>query len=119
MKKILIANRGAAAARILRAVRALGLRSVVVYSEADADLPYVRQADESYCIGPAPARASYLNQDLLLEVMARCGADALHPGYGFLSENAQFAGWKWRGIASSARRPSGSTRSAIRRVRVR
>ena len=91
MKKILIANRGAAAARILRAVRALGLRSVVVYSEADADLPYVRQADESCCIGPAPARASYLNQDLLLEVMARCGADALHPGYGFLSENAQFA----------------------------
>ncbi len=91
MKKILIANRGAAAARILRAVKALGLQSVAVYSEADADLPYVRQADESFCIGPAPARASYLNQDLLLEVMARCGADALHPGYGFLSENAQFA----------------------------
>jgi len=91
MKKILIANRGAAAARILRAVKALGLQSVAVYSEADADLPYVRQADESFCIGPAAARASYLNQDLLLEVMARCGADALHPGYGFLSENAQFA----------------------------
>lgn len=91
MKKILIANRGAAAARILRAVKALGLQSVAVYSEADADLPYVRQADESFCIGPAPARASYLNQDLLLEVMARCGADALHPGYGFLSENAEFA----------------------------
>ena len=58
MKKILIANRGAAAARILRAVKALGLQSVAVYSEADADLPYVLQADESYCIGPAPARAS-------------------------------------------------------------
>lgn len=91
MKKILIANRGAAAMRILRAVRALGLQSVVVYSEADADLPYVRQADESVCIGPAPARDSYLNQDALLDAMARCGADALHPGYGFLSENAQFA----------------------------
>lgn len=91
MKKILIANRGAAAARILRAVKALGLQSVAVYSEADADLPYVGQADESVCIGPAPARDSYLNQDALLDAMARCGADALHPGYGFLSENAQFA----------------------------
>jgi len=91
MKKILIANRGAAAARVLRAVKALGLQSVVVYSEADADLPYVRQADESVCVGPAPARESYLNQDALLGAMARCGADALHPGYGFLSENAEFA----------------------------
>ncbi|MCW0211007.1 MAG: ATP-grasp domain-containing protein [Achromobacter sp.] len=91
MKKILIANRGAAAARILRAVKALGLRSVAVYSEADAELPYLRQADERFCIGPAPARDSYLNQDALLGVMARCGADALHPGYGFLSENAAFA----------------------------
>lgn len=91
MKKVLIANRGAAAARILRAVHALGLQSVVVYSEADRDLPYVQQAGESYCIGPPPARDSYLNQDLLLDVMARSAADALHPGYGFLSENAQFA----------------------------
>ncbi|MBO9355945.1 ATP-grasp domain-containing protein [Bordetella petrii] len=91
MKKILIANRAAAAARVLRAVRALGLQSVVVYSEADRDLPYVAQADESICIGPAPARDSYLNQDALLEAMARCGADAVHPGYGFLSENAGFA----------------------------
>lgn len=91
MKKVLIANRAAAAARVLRAVRALGLRSVVVYSEADRDLPYVEQADESVCIGPAPARESYLNQETLLDVMARVGADAVHPGYGFLSENAAFA----------------------------
>lgn len=91
MKKILIANRAAAAARVLRAVRALGLQSVVVYSEADRDLPYVAQADESLCIGPASARDSYLNQDAILDAMARCGADALHPGYGFLSENAGFA----------------------------
>ncbi|CAM3841805.1 biotin carboxylase N-terminal domain-containing protein [Bordetella tumulicola] len=91
MKKILIANRAAAAARILRAVREMGLKSVVVYSEADRDLPYVAQADESICIGPAPARDSYLNQALLLDVMARCRADAVHPGYGFLSENAGFA----------------------------
>lgn len=91
MKKILIANRGAAAERIQRAARALGLKAVIVHSEADKDLPYVREAEESYCIGPAPALQSYLNQDVLLETMRRSGADALHPGYGFLSENPAFA----------------------------
>jgi len=91
MKTLLIANRGAAAARVLRAARALGLRTVAVYSEADADLPYLQQADEAYCIGPAPARDSYLNQDAILAVLARSRADAVHPGYGFLSENAGFA----------------------------
>ncbi len=91
MNKVLIANRGAAASRIIRAVEALGLKPVVVYSEADAQLPYVQQAREAYCIGPAPARESYLNQEALLECMRRSGADALHPGYGFLSENAAFA----------------------------
>ena len=91
MKKVLVANRGAAAARIIRAVEGLGLQAVVVYSEADAQLPYVQQAAESYCIGPAPARQSYLDQQALLDCMRRSGADALHPGYGFLSENASFA----------------------------
>lgn len=91
MNNVLIANRGAAASRIIRAVEALGLKPVVVYSEADAQLPYVQQAREAYCIGPAPARESYLNQEALLECMRRSGADALHPGYGFLSENAAFA----------------------------
>jgi acetyl-CoA carboxylase biotin carboxylase subunit len=91
MKKVLIANRGTAASRVLRAVQALGLDAVVVYSEADSDLPYVRNAKESYCLGPAPARESYLNQDALLHCMRQSGADALHPGYGFLSENAAFA----------------------------
>ncbi|QIL74163.1 ATP-grasp domain-containing protein (plasmid) [Diaphorobacter sp. HDW4B] len=91
IRKVLIANRGAAAARIVRAVQGLGLKPVVVYSEADAQLPYVEQAAESYCIGPAPAKQSYLDQGALLDCMRRSGADALHPGYGFLSENAAFA----------------------------
>lgn len=89
--KIVIANRGAIAARVLRASRKLGIRSVVVYSEADADLPYLAEADETFCIGPAEPKASYLNQDALLDVLRKSGADGLHPGYGFLSENAGFA----------------------------
>ena len=91
MKKVLVANRGAAAARVIRAVEGMGLQAVVVYSTADAELPYVVQARESYCIGEAPARQSYLNQLALLDCMRRSGADAVHPGYGFLSENADFA----------------------------
>ena len=89
--KVLVANRGAVAARVVRALGGLGVRSVAVYSEADAGAAYVAEADEAYAIGPAPARDSYLNQDRLLEVAVQCGADALHPGYGFLSENAGFA----------------------------
>ncbi len=89
--KILIANRGAIAARVLRAARARGLRTVCVYSEADRDLPYLAQADETYCIGASEPAASYLNQASLLDVLRKSGADAVHPGYGFLSENAGFA----------------------------
>src|SRR5690606_25839059 len=90
-QKVLVSNRAAIAARVLRTLRKMGIRSVAVYSEADASLPYLALADETYCIGPADPKQSYLNQDVILKVMAQSGADALHPGYGFLSENAEFA----------------------------
>jgi acetyl-CoA carboxylase biotin carboxylase subunit len=89
--KVLVANRGAVAARILRALRALGLQSVAVYSDADRNAPYLALADETAPIGPPPPRESYLNQDRMLEVLDRFHADAVHPGYGFLSENPSFA----------------------------
>lgn len=90
-KKLLIANRGEIALRIIRACREMGVESVVVHSVADANSMAVRLADESVCIGPAPARDSYLNIHAILSAATLTGADAIHPGYGFLSENAQFA----------------------------
>src|SRR3546814_3107857 len=78
-QKVIIANRGAVAARILRTLRALGIGSVAVYSEADADAPYVAAADEAYAIGPAHPKESYLNQDALLDVVRKSGADGVHP----------------------------------------
>jgi acetyl-CoA carboxylase biotin carboxylase subunit len=89
--KVLVANRGAVASRVLRALNEMGIKSVAVYSEADAGAPYLEMAGETYAIGPAPARESYLNQDRILEVVQQSGADGVHPGYGFLSENAEFA----------------------------
>lgn len=89
--KVLIANRGAIASRVIRALRGMGVRSVAVYSQADADLPYLAQADETVCIGGADPRESYLNQEAILAALRATGADGLHPGYGFLSENAEFA----------------------------
>jgi acetyl-CoA carboxylase biotin carboxylase subunit len=91
LQKILIANRGEIALRIQRACRDLGIASVAVHSTADAEAMHVRLADESVCIGPAPARDSYLNTAAILSAAAITGADAIHPGYGFLSENAAFA----------------------------
>ncbi|MBM7455768.1 3-methylcrotonyl-CoA carboxylase alpha subunit [Oceanisphaera litoralis] len=89
--RILIANRGEIACRIIRTARRLGIATVAVYSDADAGAMHVAQADEAWRLGPAPAAESYLRQDILLEIARRCGAEAIHPGYGFLSENAGFA----------------------------
>jgi acetyl-CoA carboxylase biotin carboxylase subunit len=90
-EKILIANRGEIALRIQRACRELGVKTVAVHSEADADAKYVRLADESVCIGPAPSSASYLNVPAIISAAEVTDAEAIHPGYGFLSENADFA----------------------------
>lgn len=89
--KILIANRGEIACRVIRSARALGYRTVAVYSEADAGAPHVMLADEAVLIGPAPVTQSYLDPERLLKAASATGADAVHPGYGFLSENANFA----------------------------
>jgi acetyl/propionyl-CoA carboxylase alpha subunit len=89
--KILVANRGEIALRVVRACRELGIASVAVHSTADADAMHVRMADESVCIGPPPAGQSYLSIPALISACEITGASAVHPGYGFLSENAQFA----------------------------
>lgn len=117
-RKLLIANRGEIALRILRACRELGISPVAVFSDADRAAPHVLEADEAYRLGPAPARESYLRGDLILEIAQRTGAEAIHPGYGFLSENADFAqaceqaGIKFIGPPSAAMRALGSKTNA-------
>ena len=89
--KVLIANRGEIACRVISTLKKMGIQSVAIYSEADANARHVLDADEAYCVGPAPAAESYLNVDKILEVAQKTGAQGIHPGYGFLSENASFA----------------------------
>ena len=91
IEKILIANRGEIAVRIIRACREMGILTVAVYSEADKEALHTQLADEAVCIGPAPSAQSYLSMDNILSATLTSGADAIHPGFGFLSENSRFA----------------------------
>ncbi len=118
MKKILVANRGEIALRIMRTIRKMGIKSVAVYSEADRNSPHVVFADEAVCLGPAPSNQSYLNGDKIIEYCKQLGVDGIHPGYGFLSENAFFAeqveaaGINFIGPSANAMRVMGSKLAA-------
>jgi len=110
---LLIANRGEIARRIIKTAKRLGIRTIAVHSEIDGDMPFVREADEAVCIGSASAKESYLNADRIIEAAIRTGAKAIHPGYGFLSENAEFAervtasGLIWVGAPAASIRAMG------------
>src|SRR5271154_6672709 len=117
---VLIANRGEIARRVIRTAQRLGVRTIAVYSQADADAPHVAEADEAVLIGPPPARESYLKADAILAAARQTGAEAIHPGYGFLSENADFAeaviaaGIVWVGPPPAAIRAMGLKDAAKR-----
>ena len=91
MKSLLVANRGEIAVRVIRTAQEMGIRTIAIFSELDRDALHVEIADEAWNVGPAPAAESYLNQETILRVAHESGAEAIHPGYGFLSENAVFA----------------------------
>ena len=91
IKRILVANRGEIAVRVMRSCREMEITSIAIFSEADRTAKHVLYADEAYCVGPAASKESYLNIEKIIEVAKECHADAIHPGYGFLSENADFA----------------------------
>jgi len=122
LRSLLIANRGEIARRIMRTARRLGIRTIAVHSDVDADMPFVREADEVFCIGSAPARESYLLSSHILEAASATGAEAIHPGYGFLSENAEFAeavldaGLVWVGAPPAAIRAMGLKDAAKQRM---
>ncbi len=122
IESLLIANRGEIARRIIRTARRLGVRTIAVHSDVDAAMPFVREADEAVCIGTAAASDSYLRQDRLLEAARATGAEAIHPGYGFLSENAEFAeavvaaGLVWVGAPPAAIRAMGLKDAAKERM---
>ncbi len=122
IQSLLIANRGEIARRIIRTAKRLGIRTIAVHSDVDASMPFVREADEAVCIGTAAATDSYLRQDRLLEAARTTGAEAIHPGYGFLSENAEFAeavvaaGLVWVGAPPAAIRAMGLKDAAKERM---
>ena len=91
MKKLLVANRGEIAIRVMRTAKHMGIKTVAVYSEVDRNSPHVKYADEAVCIGTAPSSESYLRGDKIIQMAKALEVDAIHPGYGFLSENAEFA----------------------------
>ena len=90
ISKVLVANRGEIAVRVIRACKELGIKTVAVYSDADKNAKFVYYADEAYYLGPSPAKESYLNMEKIIQIAKQCGTEAIHPGYGFLAQNAKF-----------------------------